>query len=107
MYMKNSNSLILIVDDDPVNAQIIMKVVRNEGYNVKFAGSGEAALKLLDEQLFDLILLDVHMPEMNGYEVCHRIKKNKNTQINIFVYKETPKTNQEINKYSKLLFIKQ
>jgi diguanylate cyclase (GGDEF)-like protein len=80
MNMENSNFLILIVDDDPVNAQIIMKVLRNEGYNAKFSGSGEAALQLIDEQLFDLILLDVHMPVMNGYEVCRKIKKNKNTQ---------------------------
>lgn len=70
-------SKVLIVDDIPKNIQMAMNILKNEGHKMFFAKSGEMALKLLDEHDFDLILLDIMMPVMNGFEVCEIIKKDE------------------------------
>ncbi len=67
------NYHILIVDDVADNIQIAMSILKEENYNFSFATSGEAALELLEENDFDLLLLDVMMPGMDGYEVCERM----------------------------------
>jgi len=79
---------ILIVDDVPKNIQT------DEGYNLFFAQSGEAALKQINSRAFDLILLDIMMPEMDGFEVCSEIRKNKETK-NIPVIFLTAKSDEE------------
>jgi signal transduction histidine kinase len=71
---------ILIVDDVPRNIQLVAKFLTNEKYNLFFAQSGEAALKQISTRAFDLILLDIMMPGMDGFEVCKEIKKNKATE---------------------------
>ena len=73
------NQSILIVDDVPKNIQLVAKFLTNEGYNLFFAQSGEAALKQVNSRMFDLILLDIMMPVMDGFEVCSEIKRNKST----------------------------
>jgi len=71
---------ILIVDDSPRNVKILGSAF-NERYKVKFATSGEKALEMASaESPPDLILLDVVMPEMDGYEVCKRLKDNDRTK---------------------------
>lgn len=70
---------ILIVDDTPKNIQMAMNILKNEGHHMYYAQSGEKALALVDENDFDLILLDVMMPDMNGYEVCKKLKSNDKT----------------------------
>jgi pilus assembly protein CpaE len=65
---------ILIVDDDPIIIQITAKVLAAAGYEVFKAVSGPEALKQVDDIRPDLIILDVMMPEINGYEVCHRLR---------------------------------
>lgn len=67
---------ILVVDDQPNNLKVISSVL-NEEYNLSIANSGEKALKILEKIKPDLILLDIMMPDMDGYEVCKRIKLNK------------------------------
>ena len=71
---------ILIVDDVPRNIQLVAKFLTNEKYNLFFAQSGETALKQIGSRTFDLILLDVMMPGMDGFDVCREIKKNKVTE---------------------------
>jgi len=71
---------ILIVDDVPKNIQMVANVLREEGYQMAFARSGDAALRHTETILFDLILLDIMMPEMNGYEVCEKLKQNPKTK---------------------------
>ncbi|MCW8330126.1 response regulator [Photobacterium sp. SDRW27] len=66
--------LLLIVDDEPVNLQVLKNFLRLEGYRVITAESGPQALKLLEAQQPALILLDIMMPEMCGYEVCQRLR---------------------------------
>ncbi len=72
-------SKILIVDDTPKNIQMAMNILKNEGHHMYYAQSGEKALSLVNENDFDLILLDVMMPDMNGYEVCKKLKSNDET----------------------------
>jgi putative two-component system response regulator len=67
---------ILIVDDVVDNIQIAMNILKEENYNLTFAFSGREALRLLEENDFDMILLDIMMPEMDGFSVCTQIKKN-------------------------------
>lgn len=75
---KKYENKILLVDDDPKNLQVAMNILKN--YNVIYAQSGEKALELLDKNKFDLILLDVVMPIMDGYYVCSKIKDNEKTK---------------------------
>jgi two-component system, sensor histidine kinase and response regulator len=77
MYKKYENK-ILLVDDDAKNLQVAMSILKN--YNVIYAQSGEKALELLDKSDFDLILLDIVMPLMDGYHVCSKVKENKKTK---------------------------
>jgi DNA-binding response OmpR family regulator len=67
---------ILIVDDNPKNLQIIGSYLVLEGYSVEFATDGETAIDWIESVQFDLILLDINMPVMDGYDVCRIIKKN-------------------------------
>lgn len=69
---------ILIVDDEPANLKV-MREVLGEQYRMSFAKSGAAVLALLEKDLPHLILLDIMMPDMNGFEVCKRIKTNPKT----------------------------
>jgi adenylate cyclase len=71
--------LILVVDDLPQNVRLLDAVLSPRGYEVVPAGSGEEALALLAERPPDLVLLDILMPEMDGYEVCRRIRKDPAT----------------------------
>jgi len=74
------NPQILIVDDLPANLKVLRDALEPEGYNILGASSGEAALKIATGALPDLILLDVLMPGMDGYEVCRRLKRNESTR---------------------------
>lgn len=71
---------ILIVDDEEINVKLIKGMLAKENYNLICAFSGQEALSVLDSKSPDLILLDVMMPEMDGFEFCRRIKQNQNTQ---------------------------
>lgn len=71
---------ILIVDDQKANLQLLEAFLAPEGYRLKFASDGIEALEKVDSFKPDLILLDIMMPEMDGFEVCRRIKENKETQ---------------------------
>jgi putative two-component system response regulator len=70
---------ILIVDDVSENIQVAMSILKEEGYQFSFAMDGEQALSLVEENDFDLILLDVMMPRMDGFEVCRRLKSQART----------------------------
>lgn len=67
---------ILIVDDEPANLKVLRQVLQDK-YRLAFARSGMAALELLDKEEVDLILLDIMMPEMTGFEVCQTVKADQ------------------------------
>ena len=74
---KNINQpSVLIVDDNIKNIEVLGKFLQDEGISVEFALDGATALGWLEKKSFDLILLDIMMPGMDGYEVCSGIKKN-------------------------------
>ncbi|RXJ99460.1 hypothetical protein CRU98_05390 [Arcobacter sp. CECT 8986] len=76
-YDKDANK-ILLVDDNPKNLQVAMNILKD--FNVIYSTSGENALSLVEENDFDLILLDIVMPNMSGYEVCEKLKANEKTK---------------------------
>jgi putative two-component system response regulator len=75
------NSRILIVDDIVDNIRVVMNILKEDSYDFSFAYSGIEALRLIfdEAEAFDLILLDIMMPGMNGFEVCQKLKENLNT----------------------------
>jgi putative two-component system response regulator len=68
---------ILIVDDISENIKVAMNILKEDNYNFSFALDGQKALDILKTKRFDLILLDIMMPELDGFEVCTRIKQNE------------------------------
>lgn len=80
---KNLNALpkskILVVDDTPDNLRLLSSMLKNRGYGVRKALSGQVAISACQKILPDIILLDVNMPDMNGYEVCAALKANEKT----------------------------
>ncbi len=68
---------ILVVDDSPINRDILMQRLTRQGHAVMAAEDGRRALQLIEENSFDLILLDILMPELNGYQVLQALKANK------------------------------
>ncbi len=72
---------ILVVDDTPQNVKLLADLLTVKGYTVVTAASGAEALKQMEVERPDLVLLDVVMPGMSGYEVCRKIRENPATQI--------------------------
>ena len=73
-------SHVLIVDDTPANVDILKVILSREGYNVSMAPNGEVALKVIPRSMPDLILMDVMMPGLNGFEVCEKLKADEATK---------------------------
>jgi adenylate cyclase len=72
---------ILVVDDTPKNVKLLADLLTVKGYGVVTAASGREALAQVEAERPDLVLLDVVMPEMSGYEVCRKIRGNPATEI--------------------------
>jgi signal transduction histidine kinase len=68
---------ILVVDDTPANLRLLTKLLRDNGYKVRPAPSGHIALRSIETSLPDLILLDIMMPDIDGYEVCRQLKASE------------------------------
>ncbi len=93
MVIDKESIQILIIDDQPNNLRFISNILTKEGYKVQRAISGEMAVNAKFTILPDLILLDIAMPKMNGYEVCERLKANERTRqipvIFLSIFNET------------------
>lgn len=72
---------ILVVDDNEMNVELVADNLTPEGYEVERAYSGEEALEKIAARSFDLVLLDVMMPGLSGYEVCERLKQDPRTRL--------------------------
>ena len=72
---------ILIVDDNPEIREVAMVLLQGEGFTVDEAGDGKEALDKIEHGAYDLILLDVMMPGLNGYQTCMEIRKKSNVPI--------------------------
>lgn len=75
-----SKSDILVVDDRPENLRVVSEFLKDRGYRVRKALNGELALISCHKCLPDIILLDINMPEMNGYQVCQKLKLDERTR---------------------------
>lgn len=73
------SDMVLIVDDEVTTAQLVKMVLKKQGYRVVTASNGPEALRIADDLLPDLILLDIVLPGMDGFHVCQYIRKNPRT----------------------------
>ncbi len=69
-------AVIMLIDDDPENLKLLSQILSEQGFQVRQALNGRLALKVIFQQLPDLIILDVRMPEIDGFEVCRQLKKD-------------------------------
>jgi len=74
------NAKVLVVDDEPRNVRLLSMILKTQGYDVLQGYSGEEALEKVETESPDLILLDIMMPRMNGYEVCKRLREAEHTE---------------------------
>ena len=74
--MSEENPIVLIVDDNETNRDVLSRRIRRYGYETKTAVDGREALQLIRSEDFDLVLLDIMMPELNGYQVLERVKQD-------------------------------
>jgi adenylate cyclase len=77
----DTGTMVLAVDDQPTNLRLLDAVLTPRGHHVLTAASGAQALALLETEDVDVVLLDILMPEMDGYEVCRRIRSNPATEF--------------------------
>ncbi|MBU0961052.1 MAG: response regulator [Proteobacteria bacterium] len=75
----SSQDTVLVVDDQPANLKVLLKVLLKADFHILIANSGERALQLVSRKLPDIILLDVMMPGINGFETCRRLKADPAT----------------------------
>ena len=76
---------VMIVDDEQIVLEVLQRILNRIGYQTEVVESGQAALKRFQDETYDLVLLDVLMPEMNGFEIAREIKKMKPGQKIIMV----------------------
>ena len=76
----SSKGNILVVDDIPANLHLLTTMLSKQGYQVQVATNGQLALTSAQSHPPDLILLDIMMPNMDGYEVCSRLKSSERTK---------------------------
>ncbi len=78
---EKSEQLILIVDDNPNNLQVLGSILSTKGYKIALAKSGTEALEFIAKEPPDLVFLDIMMPDMNGFEVCEKLKSQEETRM--------------------------
>lgn len=78
--MSETQSHILLVDDEPANLVLLEELLISEGYSTDLAESGLEALELAQKSPPDLVLLDIMMPDMDGFEICEKLRENRRLQ---------------------------
>ena len=91
--MDNTPARILIVDDEPSITEFVSYAMQKEGYLTEVASDGEEALAKIEQQHFDLFILDIMLPGIDGYELCRRIRAKMATPILFLSARDT-----ELNK---------
>jgi two-component system KDP operon response regulator KdpE len=85
----NAAKRVLVVEDDLVLARLLEVVLQTRGYEVLSRSDGEGAAEAAERESFSLILLDLGIPELNGFQVCQRIRKSSNTPIIILSWRSS------------------
>lgn len=78
--MSAQNALILVVDDNEMNRDMLTRRLQRQGYDVMAVEDGTSALQIVHQYNFDLVLLDIMMPNISGYEVLEQLKTNPRTR---------------------------
>lgn len=91
--MENTPARILIVDDEPSITEFVSYAMQKEGHLTEIASDGEEALRKIEQQHFDLFILDIMLPGIDGYELCRRIRTKMSTPILFLSARDT-----ELNK---------
>lgn len=86
---------LLIVDDDVVLSHELSEMLREEGHDVETVGDGEEALKLINNNMYDIILLDIKLPGMSGIEILNRLR-NSPPKGNIFIVSGSPDVKKQL-----------
>jgi len=89
--MPSRKALVLVVDDDTRILRMLQRMLEFEGYRVLTAGNGKAVLNVFDEVIPDLVLLDIMLPNMDGYTVCQRIREFSQIPIIMITAKSSDK----------------
>ena len=76
----NDKACVLVVDDEPINIMIAERILQKNGYETISVNHGNDALEILQTKPVDLILLDIMMPDINGFEVCGKLMQNEKTK---------------------------
>jgi CheY-like chemotaxis protein len=79
--MKKVKGLILIIDDSKVVLKAYLRYIEKDGHNIITANNGKTGLSLAETGVPDLIILDIEMPDMDGYAVLRELKKNETLKI--------------------------
>ena len=74
---QTSKANVMVVDDQPANLKLLEDMLKNQGYAIRSFPRGQLALAAAAQSPPDLILLDINMPQMNGFEVCERLKSDR------------------------------
>jgi DNA-binding response OmpR family regulator len=83
---------ILVVDDDILVLEALEELLKSSGYEVRVATRGQEALEILEKEHFDLLILDVVMPKMTGFDVCCEVRKRDDTMSTVKIIMLTAKT---------------
>jgi adenylate cyclase len=78
--MPEGQPLVLVVDDNEMNRDMLSRRLKRQEYEVLMAEDGEKALEMIEQNQFDLVLLDIMMPKLSGYDVLERLKKDDRTR---------------------------
>ena len=77
---------VLVVDDDENTCEVLVDLMTELGYEVLTAGDGNEALKKVEEEAPDIVLMDIRLPGLDGYDVCERIKEKKEAKTKVILY---------------------
>jgi DNA-binding response OmpR family regulator len=83
---------ILVVDDDILVVEALKELLASSGYEVRVATRGQEALEILDKERFDLLILDVVMPKMTGFDLCSEVRKRDDEMSAVKIIMLTAKT---------------
>lgn len=89
---------VLVVDDDPYILMSLEFLMKKNGFDVLVARNGTEALELLKKQVPDVVLLDIMMPDVDGYQICRHIKKTKSLQQTKVVFLSAKTAEADIQK---------
>ena len=90
---------ILIVDDEPDLLRVTALILKNPGHEILTATTGQEAMDMIQDQEFDLILLDFYLPDISGFDICMQVKKDeklKHTPVILFTAGDTSMVTEQV-----------